>query len=558
MRDHIDGVTVAGGARLRALLALVTVLALLLAACSGEGPADDDAADDGDGVEQSDDDTASEEGESDDDGAEEVASGGDLTVGVGAMPPTLDPFSATSPPRSFIVYSIYSTLTRIDPIGDDAEVIPNVADSWESIDETTWQFTLKDGLSFSNGEPLDAEAVVFAIDYVQDDANEAGIKGRIGPLRDAEAISDTVVQINLESPEVTLPRLMSALPIVPPQQFAEMGADAFFIDPIGTSFFQVDEFVPGESLSLSANPNSVLGAPRLDTLTFQVIPEDSARVAALAAGDVDVITKVPTDQAASVESSGDLVLTQVEPRTYNSDMFFTDGPLSDQRVRLALNLAVDSELLVETIMGGAGVPEQGQMVPPGVEGYCERIEPFGYDLDEANRLMSEAGVSGLDLTLASSQGFLTNDVLLNQAIAEQIEQLDAVDSVEIEVMEFSFFLEHFYLDQPRKDLFFGGMSSAPFVSATAPLERYTTGYPQRDLGYSSAEYDETFLELQATPEGTAERQELFCQLSEILREDVPSLPVMYMPDLWGYDPSVADFQVDIAGNPPFELIGRAG
>lgn len=544
---------------MRTMVAALAALAMVLAACGGDATDDaaPDAEEDAGTTDEGEDGGDADSGDSGDEDAEAV-DGGDLTVGVGAMPPTLDPFSATSPPRSFIVYSIYSTLTRIDPIGTDAAVIPNVADSWESVDDTTWQFTLKEGLEFPNGEPLDASAVVFAIDYVQDDANEAGIKGRIGPLVDAEAISDTVVQINLESPEVSLPRLMSALPLVPPVLFEEMGADAFFIDPIGTSFFQVDEFVPGESLTLSANPNSVLGEPRLDTLSFQVIPEDSARVAALAAGDVDVITKVPTDQAASVEQSGDLVLTQVEPRTYNSDLITDEGPLSDVRVRQALNLAVDSELLVETIMGGAGIPEQGQLVPPGVDGYCERIEPYGFDLDRANELMAEAGVSGLELTLGSSQGFLTNDVLLNQAIAEQIEQLDAVDSVEIEVMEFSFYLEHFYLEQPRKDLFFWGMSSAPFVSATAPLERFTTGYPQRDLGYSNAEYDEVFLELQATPEGTPERQELFCQLSEILREDAPALPVMYMPDLWGYDPTVADFQVDIAGNPPFELIGRSG
>lgn len=482
-----------------------------------------------------------------------VERGGEIVVAIGAMPPSLDPYAATSPPRSFLVYSIYSTLTRVDSSSPDARVVPNFAESWVQIDDVTWEFTLKSGHTFPNGEPLDADAVVFSLEYVDDSDNAAGIKGRIGPYASSEAIDDTTVRIVLTRPEVSLPRLMSALPLVPPALFEEMGPDAFFLNPIGTGFFQVDEFVPGERMVMTPNANSVLGEPLADKITFVVIPEDASRVAALTSGEVDIITKVPTDQASRVAGGADLnVLNLPEPRLYNMDLYTTEGPLSDVRVRRAINLAVDSESLVANILGGSGIAERGQVVPPGVEGYCDQVTPIGFDLAEANRLMAEAGVSGLNLSLAHSAGFLVNDALLAQAVGAMIEQLDAVDSVALEQMEFSFYLEHFRLQHPRKDMFAWGMSSAPFVSATAPLERFVTGYPQRDLGYSSAEYDEVFAAIQRTPEGTAERAELFCQASQIIKDDAPLIFGLYFPDLWGYRDAVNGFEVDIAGNPPFE------
>lgn len=539
-KPRAEGIVTAGSNRHRRLVAVSLAVALTLAACGGSNGEDSAAPAPGP--------TAPT-----DVPPPAVERGGELVVGIGAMPPSLDPFAATSPPRSFLVYSIYSTLTRVDSSSADARVVPNFADSWTQIDDLTWEFKLKSGQSFPNGEVLDAETVVFSLEYVNDPDNAAGIKGRIGPYASSEAVDATTVRITLTRPEVSLPRLMSALPLVPPVLFEEVGKDAFFLAPVGTGFFQVEEFVPGERMIMVPNPNSVLGQPLADRITFVVIPEDSSRVAALTSGEVDVITKVPTDQASRVEGIGELnVLNLPEPRLYNMDLYTTEGPLSDVRVRRAINLAVDSESLVAAILGGSGIPERGQVVPPGVEGFCETVTPIGFDVAEANRLMAEAGVSNLTLTLAHSAGFLVNDALLAQAVAAQIEQLDAVTAVELQQMEFSFYLEHFRLQHPRNDMFAWGISSAPFVSATAPLERFVTGYPQRDLGYSNPEYDDVFAEIQRTPEGTPERAALFCRASQIIKDDAPLIFGLYFPDLWGYRDSVNGFTVDIAGNPPFE------
>lgn len=486
-----------------------------------------------------------------------VPTGGTLNVALGALPPTLNPFlTQPTPPRSFTVLPMYATLTYVDAFADGAPIVPGVAQSWEMTDETTWVFKLRPDLKFSNGEPIDAAAVKFAVDYVLDPASEAGIKAAIGPVKSVDVIDATTVQFNLDSPEFTEPRLVSILSIVPPKDFQARGADEFFKAPITGGLFKVGEFVPGESLTLVRNPDSVIGTANVDSIVFKVIVEDASRIAALRAGQVDIITKVPTDQIAGLESDGLDVLAINEARLYQADLYKSEGPLSDQRVRMALNMAVDTQGLVENIMGGNGLDEQGQLSPPIAEGFCDTVTSIPYDLDAANKLMADAGVSGLKLTFGTSQGFLTNDALLAQAIGAQLEELDAVDSVDIQVMEFSKYLDVFYGKAPAQDMFAWGMSSAPGLDITRNLSRFTTNESDRNPGgYTNPEYDKIYDEIRATPVDDPKRQDLQCQASQIVRDQALVLFGLYMPDVWGTDGKVQGFQVDANGNPKWLAVG---
>lgn len=485
------------------------------------------------------------------------ASGGDLVVAVGALPPTLDPFiTQPTPPRSFTVSPLYSMLTYVDAFSDGAPVGPGVAESWEMTNDTTWVFTLKPDLTFSNGEKLDATAVKFAVDYILDPVNESGIVAAIGPIASVDVVDPVTVQFNLTSPEFTLPRLLSLLPIVPPTDFTTRGSEAFFNSPVAAGLFSVEEFVPGESLKLVRNPDSVVGTAGPDSVTFQVIVEDASRIAALKSGQVDVITKVPTDQIEGLDSDGLTTLAINEARLYNMDLYKSDGPLNDQRVRMALNMAVDTEGLVEAVMGGNGLDEQGQLSPPVAEGFCDTVTSIPFDVDGANQLMAEAGVSGLNLSIGTSQGFLTNDVLLAQAIGAQLEELDAVDTVDIQVMEYSNYLDVFYGRAPAQDMFAWGMSSAPGLDITRNLSRFTTTESDRNPGgYSNPEYDAIYDQIRATATDDPKRQELQCEASQIVRDQALVLFGLYMPDIWGMSPDVAGFRVDANGNPRWTDIG---
>jgi peptide/nickel transport system substrate-binding protein len=520
----------------RVPLVLGAVAILLAAGCSSDDGGDSPSGDAGGGA--------------------PGAAGADIVVGVGALTPDLDAFSATSPPRSFEAYPVWSLMTRVNTLSDEAKVDPGVAESWVRDDDLTWTFKLKPDLTFPNGEPLDADAVVYSIEFMLDPDNEAGIAGKLGIIDSVEAVDPTTVRIHMNQPEAILPRLLGAMPIVPPKLHAKDPVN-FTLEPIGTGQFMVKEFVPDEKLVLVPNPDSSQGEALPASVTFNVIPEDAARVAALRAGDVDIITKVPIDSIDSLDSDGFDIYDAVEPRTYTLDLFTNDGPLADKRVRQAIAMSLDLDGLVEGIMGGRGLVGEGQLAPDFMSGYCPSVERWPFDLDAANALMEEAGVSGLKLKFQSSQGFLLNDSLMAQAIGGMIEQLDAVDSVEIVPMEFSSYLDVYYDETPREDLFAWGMSSSPFVDASVQLERLVTGYPQHNIGYSNPEYDALFDELRSAEEGTPERQEAFCGLSEIFREDVPEVAVMTLPDIWATSSDIQGFDVDQAGNPAWELLTRS-
>ena len=519
--------------RRRPAVAIAAALMLLLTACGGSDSAGSDSAG------------------SDSETISESASGGDLMVGLGALPPTLSPFiTQPTPPRSFTVNSMYSFLTKLDSFAPGAPVLPSMATEWNQDTDTEWTFMLQPGLAFPNGEPLDAAAVKFAVDYVLDPANESGIASAMGPVSSATVVDETTVKFGLSAPEFDLPRYLTILPLVPPVDFAARGDDAFFSDPVAGGIWKVRSYTAGEELVLEANPGSLVGEPMLDSVTFQVIVEDAARVSALRSGAVDVITKVPTDQVPALESADFQVVSINEARMYHGDLYKSEGPLNDVRVRQALNYALDTQSLVDNVMSGFGLDEQGQLSPNTVSGSCPTSTAYPYDLAKANELMSEAGMTGLDLTIGSSQGFLINDSLLAQAIAAQLEQLDAVNSVTVEVMEFSNYLDVFYSKAEAQDMFMWGMSSAPGLDMTRNLGRFTTDRSDRNpAGYENPEYNALYEQLIATPPSDPAREDLACQLSEIVKDDALVLFGLYTPDIWALSPDVRNLQVDPNGNP---------
>ena len=116
----------------------------------------------------------------------------------------------------------------------------------------------------------------------------------------------------------------------------------------------------------------------------------------------------------------------------------------------------------------------------------------------------------------------------------------------------------YYNRVERADFFAWGMSYSPFIEGSVQYERFTTGFPQHNIGYSNAEYDAIFPVLRSSPEGSPERQQAACELAAILYEDAPELFGITLPDVWGLAPEVDGFIVDGAGNIPFQLVTMGG
>jgi peptide/nickel transport system substrate-binding protein len=486
-----------------------------------------------------------------------AGAGGTVTIGIGALPATLEAYAASAPPRSFIVAAIYSALTRIDLSTGKPIVKPNVADSWsqETGKPENWIFDIVQGKKFPNGESVDAKAVKASIDWVSDPSNKAGLRAKISDIKSVEVISDYKVRIITSAPRDLLPRVLGTIPIVPPVAFKNQGATTFWKAPIATGPFVVTKFTPNVELVLEPNPFTLRVRPAAEKIIFKVIPEDASRMAGLRSGGLDVVNKVPTDDLAPLKSANFDIKAIVEPATYIMDLFAKTGPLSDKRVRRALNFAVDKQALITSINGGYGSISQAQLVPSNLTGFCPDVKAFPYNLKKANKLMKAAGVSKLNLTFQSSSAYITNDVLMAQAIAQMLEKLDAVDKVNVQVLEFSKFLDVYYLRGaiPIADLFAWRMSSSPDLDAGVQMDRYTSGYSTHNTGYSNAAYDKYMADALSMKVGSAERTAAFCGASKALKADAPILWGIHTPDVWAGKKSTKNFFVDAGGN--IDLVG---
>lgn len=313
-----------------------------------------------------------------------------IAQGVDAF--TMDPAKHTVLPTAAILNHIYDPLVIRNAQG---EMTPGLAVSWEQIEPTAWEFKLREGVSFHNGEPFNAEAVKFSLERALDPATESPYRSRISMITGVEVVDDYTVIIRTETPDpVLLQRLnqasFSSL-ILPPEYVAEHGGNVPDDAPVGTGPYKFVEWLRDERVELEANEDYWGGAPEIEHLIWRPIPEDSARIAALKNGEVDIVVNVPPERAPELES-GDTKVSVV-----NSDFLYfvvfntLDVPeFQDPKVREALNYAVDVDAILENIMLGYGDRIAVTMTKNGFA-YPSQLAPREYDPEKAKQMLAEAG-----------------------------------------------------------------------------------------------------------------------------------------------------------------------
>lgn len=389
---------------------------------------------------------------------------GALNVGVHNIPPGLgNPFTGIGSPGVFTWSAIFDTLTQVDQEG---AVQPRLAESWENTEPTRWEFTLREDVTFSNDEPFDAEAVKATVDYLlTEEGKTTAVGGELDVLAGAEVVDPTTVAITTTGPDPILPAKLTAMFIVAPGAWAELGPDGFGAAPVGTGSFQV-ESIDANRVDMVAFVDS-WRPPQVETLELINLGEPAARVQALQSGQVDLAINLTPDQLPLVEQAGATAQTSPAPQVMSLAYFQTaEGPVTDVRVRQALNYAVDKAAMAESLLGGLAAPAS-QGVTPGTFGYNPDLEPYPYDPDTARELLAEAGFGdGLQLTADVVVGTYAADAEIYQAMAADLGEV-GVD-VELRQIPFSEWLELYLQNGWTSDAFGLSWNSAPVADAIRP------------------------------------------------------------------------------------------
>ena len=321
----------------------------------------------------------------------------DIVIALQADATHLDPHVSSNGVSNQITNEMYETLLTFD---EDTNVVPLLAKEWSvSEDGKSYTFVLNEGIKFHDGEPFNAESVRAVYDRGLKDSSLT-LQRTINAWEDVVVDSEYQVTIKLKEPNNTFINKITQFRIVSPKAMAmENASDYLAKNSAGTGPFVLSERVDGGYTKMVRNENYWQEGPSVDSLTFQVVPEDAARIAMLQTGEADVIFPVPTTDVSQIENDPSIII-DVAPATLNTEWALPDGrkPFADKRVRQAFNYAFDSEAYAKVVFNGYA-KEPTSIFSDSIRFYAEQT-PYKPDLEKAKALMKEAGFEdGFDVEL---------------------------------------------------------------------------------------------------------------------------------------------------------------
>ena len=299
--------------------------------------------------------------------------------------PSLSPTEHNAVAGSYMNLLTYNTLFRS---GMDLEPEPDLVDTYENVDDSTWRFTIKDGVKFHNGDTMTADDVVASIQWAQGFAEVNLYNSDIVSIT---KVDDLTVEIKTDGPDaMLLNNLCHHGNAIVPKSLIDSGHD-FNSDPIGSGPYKLVEWKRGDSLEFEAFEDYYKGAPKIKNMTWKIIPEGSSRTIALEAGEIDFIVEVEAMDADRLKENSDLEVISFEHTSHNWLMLNNEVPgLDNQDVRHAINSAIDKESVVTVAYNGLATPSW-TATPSNFPGTTDENADT-YDVEKAKEYLEASGV----------------------------------------------------------------------------------------------------------------------------------------------------------------------
>jgi len=450
---------------------------------------------------------------------------GTLVRALSTYPNSLDLPQCAERNASTTAWHMYDSLVWFN---DEGIIEPALAESWEvSEDGAEYIFHLRKGVTFHNGEPFNADAVIFSWQRAKDGGFEYSNLWQLATS--VEKVDDYTVKITTDGPDALfLSTVADNWAMIPPKYFQEVGQEGFNEHPMGTGPFIFVEWVKGDRVVMKANPNYWReGVPKIEKLIFRSVPESATRVAAIQTGEVDIVHRLSSEEAKTLLGVPNVTVIKypVERVYYIAFNNMTTGkgqPTEDARVRIAMNYAVDVDAIIDALFDGFAKPAIGY-VSTGELGY-DNAPPFGYDPEKAKALLTEAGYpNGFEMDMACPAGAYTHFEEVCEAIAGYLGEVGI--KVNLEIMESG----HYWDLEAAKELppLFGDSWSAVGMEAYRRLIGALGG---QDAAYSSW-YDEKIGQMLKDIKATVDQEKratLYGELQKYMRENPPFI-YLYEP-----------------------------
>lgn len=494
-----------------------------------------------------------------------AAVGADLTIGTANMSSYIDPGRDHSNVGSQNYVNAFDPLISKDYTKPGAEFSPSIATAWKQVSPTEFEVTIRQDVKFHDGTLMTAEDVVFTFQRIIDAVTPeyGSIKKQFfNNFEKVEAIDATTVRFTTFKSEPLFETLLNAQQgyIVPKAYIMGLTGDpavadvsdfeAYALKPIGTGPYKIKAFQPGENLVYERFDDYFGDAAPLDKFEMRRISELSTRITALANGEVDLITNVPPDQLATIEGNPALKAEGSVTPLFHVVFFNTTNPkMANPKLRRALSLAIDRDLLNEALWAGKAVVPSTHTYPQYGELYMPELKTFEYDPEQAKALLAEAGYDGSPIRYDTDPVYYTNGLLAAQAIKEMWQAVGVPMELNVDTkwtgddptMEARNWSNPMYFADPAGS--FGTMWSPTGARVTggswAPNEAYTEMWER--FRYST---------------DVETRKAAYAEIMAYVKQEAPFL-VLYQPfESYGLRQGVE--WKPLAGHIPYVLDFRAG
>lgn len=475
-----------------------------------------------------------------------------LTAAMVSEAAQLDPQGdAVTQPDAIINVQVYEGLVRMN--NETNEIEPWLAESWEQIDDTTLRVKLREGVLWHDGTELTTEDVLFTIQRGVESLSKEYCWGAID-AENCEIVDKYTIDIRTFGPYPALLAMMvdNGWLIVNKNYFESHDYNYFIRHPMGTGPWVFTEWVAGDSVSFVRNENYWGEKPYFSNLVIRTIADDTTRSMALETGEVDVVIGIQASQIEYLQNS-DLCNVYLFPGM-TLEYIVLNGttlePLSDVRVRQALRYAIDLDNMVKLAYGATATPADG-IVTSANQFYvpCPDDLKYTYDLEKAKALMAEAGYAdGFNATI------ITKDSSDRVAMCEMLKNAWAALNVNVEIQVMD--IATYYDKVQRGDTNFaiGG-----FVCLANDADMYhdlfysTAGFSTNYGGYKNPEFDK-LADAGRYETDQEKRREIYAEMQDILRAELPWIPVGYVYETIGARATLTGLDLDKNGQPRFQFV----
>ncbi len=454
-----------------------------------------------------------------------------ITIAALAEPPSAESVGAYNANGRTVLSNIYEGLVGRD--GVDNSFVPELATSWEQVDDRTWRFNLREGVKFHDGSDFNAAAAALAMNFAWAEENGHQIRVIGGPELTFTAISDYVLEVQAESADPLLLTRMWQI-YVPSADQIENRPETWGIEAVGTGPYKIGEWNKGNSITLVPSPDwwgntadDAYGKQEYASAEFLFRPEASARIAALQAGEVDLAERLPGELCTA--NLGDECISSPDTTSTYVRLDAANPVLGDIRVRRAMSLAVDRATIGELLMGGAAPAKM--IIGPSATGYNPSLPELEYDLAAAKALIDEARADGVPidstpLHFKTMQGGFIGNTDVMEVMIESFKQI-GLTNIDAEVRE---------RGPAWRDLFVGVPQPIPADRGLIALHKHTND-PYDFAGTVSAFYtcdgrlstscnpELDALQAEARPLVGEARQKAYEEIARIAYDDMYYVPL---------------------------------